>query len=163
MPHHSWGTERMPERGSQTLSHCLSAYGWHSNLSPLFPKFHLFPTVTGPQETEAARISCHPNPALSHNCVNLVTSGVLSPHLEDEVAPRPHTFLLISGWCCVTRGVGSNNHMELLMLPWIPSGGKQIIPPGMGSSGEVGTCYTKARPKSICPYLRTSLHPWNLS
>lgn len=63
--------------------------------------------------------------------------------LEHKVAPRPHTFLLISGWCPVTKGVGSNNHVELLMLPWIPSGGKQTIPLGLGSCGEVGTCYAK--------------------
>lgn len=105
-----------------------------------------FPIVTGPQETEAARISCNHSPALNHNCVNLITSGVLSLHLGHKVAPRPHTFLLISGWRCVTEGVGSNNRVELLVFPWIPSGGQQTIAQELGGCGEVGNQVMQSQP-----------------
>lgn len=104
------------------------------------------PIVTGPQETEAARISCNHRPALNHNCVNLITSGVLSLHLGHKVAPRPHTFLLISGWRCVTEGVGSNNRVELLVFPWIPSGGQQTIAQELGGCGEVGNQVMQSQP-----------------
>lgn len=152
MPHHSRGTEHMSEHNSQTLqSHCLSAYGWHSNLSPLFPKFHLFShcdwtSGDGSSQDILQPQSCTQSQLCeSHN----LWSSVSAPGAR-------------GGRCHVNKGVGSNNHMELLMLPWIPPEGKQTISRGWEAVGKLEHVMQSSQ-KSICPYLQTNLHPCNLS